>query len=384
MIKFKEGLYDLNPNENFNFQLNRLINWDGGDLEEVRSISREIKTIPDWSDKLIQIGDIALKDGRTDNAIAYYRMSEFFMNADDPRKLEYYKIARKLFYDYYKVYFDSGKVKRYDVKYEDASMPVMHVSAEGIKKDTIVLHGGNDSYMEELFFSMLYMAENGYEVYLFEGPGQGKVLREYDIKFTNEWEKPVKAIIDYFDLDDITLIGVSLGGMLAPRAAAFENRIKRVVCWALFPSFESLGMNDIPKVGQFLFKGIMNLNMKSIINWMGKKLMKKEPKMEWVINQGMYAYGGDSTFEYIKNIQKFTMLDIADKINQDILIIHGKDDHLIDWKLYRLQIEALENAKSVTFRLFTKEENASDHCQCGNTKLALDTVLNWIDTIKKR
>jgi|SaaInlV_200m_DNA_3_1039701.scaffolds.fasta_scaffold02100_11 pimeloyl-ACP methyl ester carboxylesterase len=40
------------------------------------------------------------------------------------------------------------------------------------------------------------------------------------------WEKPTAAILDYFDLDDVTLFGLSMGGWLCLRAAAFEPRIK--------------------------------------------------------------------------------------------------------------------------------------------------------------
>jgi cephalosporin-C deacetylase-like acetyl esterase len=34
--------------------------------------------------------------------------------------------------------------------------------------------------------------------------------------------------LDYFDPDDVTLIGLSLGGWLCLKAATFEPRIKRV------------------------------------------------------------------------------------------------------------------------------------------------------------
>jgi len=37
-IVFKKGLYDLNDNDNLNYELNRLVNWDGGDLEELSSV----------------------------------------------------------------------------------------------------------------------------------------------------------------------------------------------------------------------------------------------------------------------------------------------------------------------------------------------------------
>jgi len=48
-------------------------------------------------------------------------------------------------------------------------------------------------------------------------------------------------------------------------------------------------------------------------------------------------------------------------------------------KLHERQVKALVNAKSVTDRIFTKEEHAQNHCQIGNIGLALDTMVNWIE-----
>ncbi len=36
-------------------------------------------------------------------------------------------------------------------------------------------------------------------------------------------------MLDYFHLDDVTLMGYSLGGCLAVRAAAYEARVQRVI-----------------------------------------------------------------------------------------------------------------------------------------------------------
>ena len=41
---------------------------------------------------------------------------------------------------------------------------------------------------------MLYLAENGFKVYLFEGLGQGVVMRLQGRHFTHEWEKTIKAV----------------------------------------------------------------------------------------------------------------------------------------------------------------------------------------------
>ena len=45
---------------------------------------------------------------------------------------------------------------------------------------------------------------------------------------------------------------------------------------------------------------------------------------------------------------------------------------------YKDQLDALTNARSVTGRLFTKEENADHHCQVGNMGLLMQTIISWI------
>ena len=40
---FKKGVYKLNEQSNFDFQLNRVVMWDGGDLEEIKAVGPDIK-----------------------------------------------------------------------------------------------------------------------------------------------------------------------------------------------------------------------------------------------------------------------------------------------------------------------------------------------------
>ncbi len=62
-------------------------------------------------------------------------------------------------------------------------------------------------------------------------------MHTYGHAMTHEWEKPTSVVLDYFKVDEVTLIGISLGGYLAVRAAAFEPRIKRVVTWDVMYAF---------------------------------------------------------------------------------------------------------------------------------------------------
>lgn len=383
-IILKKGVYKLNDESNFNFQLNRVINWDGGRLIDIEKIAARIKVSADWKRELIALGNEAMSEERIENAIAYYRMSEFFMYDGDPDKKKYYQLATDLFYQYYADYFEgeNPRIERFEVPYETVKLPVMRVVPKNENKGRILIHGGNDSYFEEFLFTILYLQEQGFEVYLFEGPGQGGVMRLQGMHFTHEWEKPVKAVLDYFDLDQITIIGISLGGYLAPRAAAFDKRIARIVAWSIFPCFQDVivGMES-PGV-QKIFYLLMNLHAKPIINLIFNTLAKKEPVIDWGLKHGMYAYEANSAYDYARKLKLYDMEPVADKITQDMLIIGASEDHFINYRIVGREINMLKNVKSLTFRLFTDKEDAQNHCNVGNGKLVLDTICNWITQIK--
>ena len=96
-VQLKKGVYKLNAERNFDYQLNRVINWDGGRIEDIRPVAGKIKTSSDWKRELIALGDKAMEEGRTQNAIAYYRMSEFSLNyAYAPSYVAWYKTMRSL------------------------------------------------------------------------------------------------------------------------------------------------------------------------------------------------------------------------------------------------------------------------------------------------
>jgi dipeptidyl aminopeptidase/acylaminoacyl peptidase len=99
----------------------------------------------------------------------------------------------------------------------------------------LVMAVGLDSAKEETDAYERPYLDRGIATLVFDGPGQGE--GEYDFAIRGDYEVAVKAVVDYVmtrsDLDTarIGLWGVSLGGYYAPRAAAFETRIK--ACLAL-------------------------------------------------------------------------------------------------------------------------------------------------------
>jgi len=104
----------------------------------------------------------------------------------------------------------------------------------------VVMCMGLDSTKEEMDDYENRFLKRGLATLAFDGPGQGEA--EYDFAICPEYEKPVKAVIDFVetrkDLDAgrVGIWGVSFGGYYAPRAAAFDKRIK--ACVALSGAYQ--------------------------------------------------------------------------------------------------------------------------------------------------
>jgi len=121
----------------------------------------------------------------------------------------------------------------------------------------VVMCMGLDSTKEEMdSYEGVFLAR-GLATLAFDGPGQGE--GEYDFAIRGDYEAAVKAVVDWVetrqDLDArrIGLWGVSLGGYYAPRAAAFEKRVK--ACIALSGPFEWAEFFDrLPELTRHAFR----------------------------------------------------------------------------------------------------------------------------------
>jgi pimeloyl-ACP methyl ester carboxylesterase len=95
---------------------------------------------------------------------------------------------------------------------------------------------GLDSAKEETDTYEQPFLARGIATLCFDGPGQGEA--EYEIPIRGDFEVPVKAVADFvetrrdLDASRMGIWGVSLGGYYAPRAAAFEKRIKACISLA--------------------------------------------------------------------------------------------------------------------------------------------------------
>ena len=116
---------------------------------------------------------------------------------------------------------------------------------------------GLDSCKEETDAYEAPFLARGIATLVFDGPGQGEA--EYDFPIRGNYETAVKAVVDFIetrgDLDSsrIGLWGVSLGGYYAPRAAAFEPRVK--ACISLSGPYNMAGCWDsLPELTRETFR----------------------------------------------------------------------------------------------------------------------------------
>jgi 2,6-dihydroxypseudooxynicotine hydrolase len=114
----------------------------------------------------------------------------------------------------------------------------------------VFLLPGLDSTKEEFFYWEDVFLKRGLATFSLDGPGQGET--GYSTHIRPDYEVAVTAALDALqrrddlDLTRVGAVGVSLGGYYAPRAAAYEPRIKAVVpiggpynfgdCWDRLPS----------------------------------------------------------------------------------------------------------------------------------------------------
>ncbi len=100
----------------------------------------------------------------------------------------------------------------------------------------------------------------------------------------------------------------------------------------------------------------------------------------WSIGNLMYIADKQTPMEATDLIFQMNAKNLhSELVKQDVLILTGRNDHFIPFKMHKKQVKALINARSVTARIFTKDENAQNHCQNGNIGLALDVMINWIE-----
>ncbi|MEU6891905.1 alpha/beta hydrolase [Streptomyces sp. NPDC046557] len=184
-------------------------------------------------------------------AAQYYAQALFFvLGSDDPGSEEQLYKAGRGAWDKFCGLWDPPPVTA-NVPYPKTPLPVwfFRPDTSGGRRPTVILTNGSDGQDVDMWtYGVSAALARGWNALVYDGPGQGQLLFVDRVVFTPRWETVVTPLVDWLvarpdvDPDKIALTGLSMGGDLAPRAAAFEGRIAALVAmpgclspWLGFP-----------------------------------------------------------------------------------------------------------------------------------------------------
>ena len=193
--------------------------------------------------------------------------------------------------------------ERVEIPFDGMTMVGTLRRPQGVDRPPLVLLlAGLDSSKEEFFSWENVFLKRGLATFSLDGPGQGECGHTSFIR--PDYEAAVSCVLDTLtkrsdiDPERIGLAGVSLGGYYAPRAAAFEPRVKAAVgncgpwnfaeCWSILPSLTRSAFQ--------------------------------------------HHSGAKDEAEALVNANKLSLDGVAQKIKQPLLVIQGKLDRLIPWE----------------------------------------------------
>lgn len=299
-------------------------------------------------------GEAALQRGDTVTArralfrsCSYHRHSEFFLRSHDPRRTEAYNAGRANFRK--AASLTDGLIEQIEVPFEGTTMEgyVVRPDNSGVRRPTVLFLGGADSWAEELYFlGGTEFPARGVNVVMVDTPGRGSSLRFKQLYSRPDYEVPVAAVLDLLekrddvDSDRIGLAGVSFGGYYAPRAAAFEPRVKAVAAWC----------------GTW-----------SILTDFYEFYPPLQEQLQWLS-------GSEDDAEARRRLAEFTLDGVADTLQIPVYVMHGTRDIIMDIAGARRFVDAL-TTDDVTVDIY--DGAGSLHCSYDYFSVATSRLADW-------
>ena len=270
------------------------------------------------------------------------------------------------------------------VPHDQASLPAYCIRPKGdpAPRKTLVAVSGYDGTMEETWFQVGAAAlERGYTLCLFSGPGQMDSLRfNPGQAFEPDYERGVAALLDLLlqrpevDPQRVGLYGISIGGYYAPRAAAFEPRIKALCAnspvvdyFAYMSGFVRFNpLTELAEADDFSLEDLEHIPdaaMAPFVKEASATLMRR--------------FGRPTFKAAFRRIQEFRLEEHLHRIHCPCLALIGTGEGAEARR--QSQIFCGKVSGPAQERLFTEAEGADAHCQIGNLRLSNAVLLDWLD-----
>ncbi len=324
------------------------------------------------TDQLVGQAEEAEKAGHTRTAgQLYFRATNYLAQAErmlassDPQRVPTYRRMLVLAQQAFALH--SPRVGRVEIPYEGTTLPAYFSQAPATDQGpapVVVLVNGLDSTKEHMYASDHWheLAERGISCLMLDQPGTGEALRLQGLNARIDTEVWAGAAVDWLETRDdvdatrIGIVGWSLGGYFAPRAAAFEKRLALCVAW---------GANH---------------------NWGAVQRRRAEREGERPVphywEHVLWVWGKDGDEHHLD-----AFLDFADGVHLDgvveqitvpFLVAHGANDRQIPLEYAHRSFDQAVNSPKRELRVFTPEEGATEHIGLDHLPHVSTFVADWV------
>jgi pimeloyl-ACP methyl ester carboxylesterase len=257
---------------------------------------------------------------------------------------------------------------------------------EHAKRPTLILGNGYDAAQEDSFHTFVVPAlARGWNCLTYEGPGQPTVRRDQNISFIPDWERVVTPVVDYLlsekanvvDQDRLALLGFSMGGYLAARAAAFEPRLSAVLLDGGVWDVSEAYVGQLSPELQALFNSGNKTAFDNVIN-SAREAGEFSTDIAWGIDQGLWSFHTHSPFDFLAQTKQYLLKDVVDKIQMLVWIADAEFEGF-----FAGQAQQVKDALGANATLHTFMGVAGYHCQVGATQELIRTMFAWLNKTLK-
>jgi dienelactone hydrolase len=297
-------------------------------------------------------------------ASMYYFMAERMMRTAAPERPEIYQSGLATFKR--GVTLMGERVEFVEVPYGSSALPALFVhprtpALDGAPGPCMVYLDGFDVNKELLYYgnAVAELSERGISVLILDHPGVGESLRLRHLPAIPEMERAGTAAYDYLgsradvDADRVGIMGISLGGYYAPRAAAFEKRFACCVAWGGSTRFSE-------RIERALRQD------------------SEAGAVTDMLEHGRWVFGAADNVQLLEITKRITLRGIAEKITCPLLIVHGQNDRQVP-VAHALEVyQEAVNSPDRELKVFTSEDGGSEHVNFDNPGLAVDYLADWL------
>ena len=250
-----------------------------------------------------------------------------------------------------------------DIPYAGGHYPALFCSAatrDNPAPPCMVFCNGLDSVKEMVFLVGLPAAlrARGISCLIVDQPGVGGALRLNKLPAIVETEIWAGKAVDWLETradvapDRIGMMGWSLGGYYAPRAAAFEKRFKLCVAW---------GANH--EWGQVQQRRRRNEGENPVPHY-------------WA--HVMWVWGQDRLDDFMTLADRISLSGVVEHIDMPFLVVHGENDRQIPVEYAYLSHEQAVRSPRADLKIFTAREGGVEHCSADNMEPVRSYIADWV------